>query len=465
MKSDAGKSQQGGGTAGSTEQRLHMHGLSHMPHRTDSLPFVYVAPFLTSTLALLCQVLYTLRRGRRLEDIAKAPPDKMTDQTRKQRLMELLSSNKDQISQLQNQIKNVEDRLASTGYLDAQLRLLRNSQMCAAKRFQSENKRLEFALADLDYFPFLDLPRELRDLVFQHCLVVGNLGLGPILPRGREPHPSANKPEWQLLQVNKQIREEAAKVLLGENSVILNTIDWDTMSDHFEKISCVSLDKLLHHFLTRVNIAFEVRNINQLSLDALDIARSFRTYQEEDLYEDAEERLAIHYLSSEDYQHWASMVKAIHSKNLKEVRIDVTNCYCVFGCHRLVREAWHAFQCLNLNAKLENIVVLGTKSEDERYSIKADIVSSLLESDEDWVSHRYIYPDGCENELGKFKDNIRPKLHFPKFEVLETEDVSFDYYDVEDGLEDEEVDLYDLAMEMKEERAKIVAVEVTNEED
>ncbi|KXT17229.1 hypothetical protein AC579_5812 [Pseudocercospora musae] len=389
----------------------------------------------------------------------------MTDQTRKLRLNQLLSSNNDQISQLQNQIQHAEDRLASTGYLDAQLRLLRTSKMCAIKRVQAENKRLEFALADLDYFPFLGLPSELRNVVFRNCLVVGNLGIGPILQCERGPHPSAAKPEWQLLLVNKQIRNEAAGILFAENPVILNTICWETMSDHFEITSVIPLDKQLHHFLTRVNITFDVRNIIQLSLDALDIAHSFRIYAEQDLDEEAEGRLAIHYPSSDNYQHWTSMVKAIHAKNLKEIQIDITNCYCVFGCHRLVDEASDAFHCLNLSPKLEKIVILGTKTQDERDRIIDAIVWSLLESKEDVAFNQALYPDGCGNELGKFKDNIRPKLHFPKFEVSNTWTLSLENYDVEDGLEDEEVDLYELGMEKKKKRSKIVAVEETEKDD
>ncbi|EME82857.1 uncharacterized protein MYCFIDRAFT_174383 [Pseudocercospora fijiensis CIRAD86] len=135
---------------------------------------------------------------------------------------------------------------------------------------------------------------------------------------------------------------------------------------------------------------------------------------------------------------------------MKEIQIDVSNCYCLFGCYRLIDEARDAFHCLKLNPKLEKLVIVGTKSKEERRTITDIVVRSLLDTAEDvTLLNKEFYPDGWGNRLGEFRDGVRPKLHFPKFEVIERSRFSLDDYDVEGGLEDEEVDLYNLVMEKK----------------
>ena len=66
---------------------------------------------------------------------------------------------------------------------------------------------------------FLDLPREIRHTVCEHCLVVSyELNPHPTKYERKEMHRShSQKPDTALLETNKQVRAEAATVFYGKN--------------------------------------------------------------------------------------------------------------------------------------------------------------------------------------------------------------------------------------------------------
>lgn len=65
---------------------------------------------------------------------------------------------------------------------------------------------------------FLRLPREVRDLIYEYCLVVEGI-LDPCTPYYEEKNPenAKRKPETALLRVNRSIGDEAAQMLYGKN--------------------------------------------------------------------------------------------------------------------------------------------------------------------------------------------------------------------------------------------------------
>ncbi len=65
---------------------------------------------------------------------------------------------------------------------------------------------------------FLRLSRELRDVIYEYCLVVEGI-LDPCPPyyEEKDPKNAKLKPNTDLLMVNRQVGTEAAQVLYGKN--------------------------------------------------------------------------------------------------------------------------------------------------------------------------------------------------------------------------------------------------------
>ena len=74
-------------------------------------------------------------------------------------------------------------------------------------------------------FEFLKLSREIRNHIYEFCVVVGEVRVGDHkwLQRAdmRYKHPKGARAEVSLFTVNKQIRLEALKIFLSKNHLVL----------------------------------------------------------------------------------------------------------------------------------------------------------------------------------------------------------------------------------------------------
>lgn len=71
---------------------------------------------------------------------------------------------------------------------------------------------------------FLDLPREIRDMIYDYCLVVSDaIDPHPIPHERRRTTPRTSRPEVALLRVNRMVGAEATEALYGQNIVRLST--------------------------------------------------------------------------------------------------------------------------------------------------------------------------------------------------------------------------------------------------
>ena len=129
-------------------------------------------------------------------------------------------------------------------------------------------------------FRFLDLPAELRETIYELCLVKGTVYLAPrptFDHRYNGIQPFEN-PTWALLGVNRQVRDETAKVLLTNNHFVLSydqrsrekfwstramspQRSWRSMFGRPKPDPRRMLPGLVRTHLKSVSITFDIRNI------------------------------------------------------------------------------------------------------------------------------------------------------------------------------------------------------------
>ncbi|CAL8574155.1 hypothetical protein XPA_000125 [Xanthoria parietina] len=202
---------------------------------------------------------------------------------------------------------------------------------------------------------FLSLPREIRDMIYEICLVVnGEIVPYPAeyeYPRYKPEHLTEQrrnymdrKPDVALLQVNKEIREETCPILYGRNLWRMSggTLShWDCRVRTFARF-----DRVLRHF-KHVISSSDSRDLDHGYFDARRQLRHHK-FMSPDEIESTEERMVpLHELRNYDLlQCWSVKMRLPYSTDidLETVTIDISNSWCAFGCCRLfgdVRPRWY----------------------------------------------------------------------------------------------------------------------------
>ncbi|KAI4101590.1 MAG: hypothetical protein LQ339_004979 [Xanthoria mediterranea] len=190
---------------------------------------------------------------------------------------------------------------------------------------------------------FLSLPREIRDMIYDYCLVVnGEIVPHPAeyeYPRYKPAHVTEQprnymdrKPDVALLQVNKEIREETCPILYGRNLWRMSgTLShWDRRVRTFARF-----DRLLRYF-KHVISSFDSRDLDHGYFDVRSQLRYHKFVSHE--FELTEERMVpLHELRNGDLREcWYMKMDFPFGADLhlETVTIDIHNSWCAFGCCR-----------------------------------------------------------------------------------------------------------------------------------
>ncbi|KAI4256454.1 MAG: hypothetical protein L6R42_006210 [Xanthoria sp. 1 TBL-2021] len=196
---------------------------------------------------------------------------------------------------------------------------------------------------------FLDLPRETRDAIYEYCLLVE----GEIVPYPTEyayhPYKSDKpaeqqkscmdrKPDVALLPVSKQIREETCPILYGRNL-------WRVSDTYRHPGTFRNLRQVVRHS-KHIIISLDFRDLDPAYHDDENEADLNRSYvfgrcvgDADHMYElSSARRRNIHDRRvSKLVESWANKMCSVHSIwfDPETVTIDISNCWCPFGCCRL----------------------------------------------------------------------------------------------------------------------------------
>lgn len=272
------------------------------------------------------------------------------------------------------------------------------------------------------HFRFLDLPVELRDIIYDLCLVRGKVFLRPRpdYDLRYSDYKIFLKPEWQLLQVSHRVRNEAAKVLLSKNHFVVSndsTFQYYFYSNRLQIKAHYSLKNLTRRYLRSVSITMDSRN---LVCDGLEFAEALRERIDSDGKTGDERVLSAHADCGRFSTLWLEQCRAF--SRVKFLQIDIISCYCPLGCHRMIEEVAEAISYAFWDAIPRIVEICGTKSTNERNMILIDVKKTLQQL-------------GHKDQTGVLRFKAI-RLDQDDEEYMELHD-----YDIEESLEDEQIDI------------------------
>ena len=282
--------------------------------------------------------------------------------------------------------KTLQELQEENAALRAELRALRSSTQLQAPHSTSRAGHEQA-------FEFLKLPRELRNHVYEFCVVVGEVRVGDHkwLQRAdmRYKHPEGARAEVSLFTVNKQIRLEALEVFLSKNHFVLPNAAISSPNGfrdgYVRHIPGCPGRSLVRKYLRSISIPFDFRSFTEESDGEYPI-----NFASDDGARGGVDRV-IHLHDNFAFQlmdssMWALTSIILYYRQLRRLQINLQNATCRLGCHRLIDMIFNASE---MKARLkewiseetvdriQSLEFLGTINDKERRAIRSAFPQSI----------------------------------------------------------------------------------------
>ncbi len=171
---------------------------------------------------------------------------------------------------------------------------------------------------------FLKLPREIRDMIYDYCLLVQ----GEIIPyptyyeKEEIGRPLPQKPDIALLQVNKQIRAEAADMLYGQH---VWRLSYNSTEDSMWNSST--------EFIRKVVVNFDAQDLVSSALITMTRLENGQEGAPLTKFGDVCHNAGCVELVEKIWSWKIGMIAKM--TKLTDLTLDFTNCSCPHGCCRL----------------------------------------------------------------------------------------------------------------------------------
>ncbi|KAL9000278.1 MAG: hypothetical protein Q9169_000995 [Polycauliona sp. 2 TL-2023] len=251
---------------------------------------------------------------------------------------------------------------------------------------------------------FLDLPGEVRNMIYEYCLVVeGEIVPYPAeheYPRFKPERMTAQqcnymkrKPDVALLQVNKQIREETCPLLYARNLWRISGT-WDS-SPVFEEFGRVK--RYFKHIVT--------------SLDSRDLGHAYCDVESQTArWKYVHPSVSIKHRRKKGHTSraldldriWFTRMDFFHGdeSNPKIVTVDISNSWCPFGCCRMFEnENGYSLSYFACSVILS---VRGIIDEEEARYIQRE----FRKSEAAWIKDSDGDPSSAVRRLGTLEKEI-----------------------------------------------------------
>jgi hypothetical protein len=327
--------------------------------------------------------------------------------------------------------------------LRAELQALRENR---ERRTQTQTQTSHSDSSSIETCHFFRLPREIRDAIYELCVVPGIIFIKRPNPFPhllgldmRDSQRLQTKAQCQLFLVNKKLRSEALEVFVSMNQFVISACTHPIeppIPGHREGST------LLERHLRSISVSFNsietapseiMRKYPNMAATARDYEGTpddgdteFHDYPETSAhYRDITMQLMIRF--------GITLVQLFEfTGQLRRIQINLQATVCPLGCHRIVRPVFYASQdrlarlfAARPNDKLESIDFLGTVSDEERETI------------------RMAFPDFVREKITFHGAYNRRWAVWDSISVAHTEEMN-----VEDDAADLEADLLDLLVHM-----------------
>ncbi|KAI9875604.1 MAG: hypothetical protein M1830_008212 [Pleopsidium flavum] len=253
--------------------------------------------------------------------------------------------------------------------------------------------------------PFLDLPRELRQMILKYCVAQGRVfpDPQPALDSRYDGWEEYGKPSLQLLRVSCQIAKETKEMFYLHNlAVIPRGMECWSECWSKSKITPPSLKMWMLPPFRALSITFSNGDMSVAA--RLNYERAGRKDFENNFYRSAipeqgtsivrepgrgRYERSIHQELSDELVDgfWFQKARLISKRlDLDTLEIDYTDAYCTSGCCRMAKEATLLFGCFTFGLP-NSIIVQGARSADE----KAEILQLIRDG------YYELYSDGLSS--------------------------------------------------------------------
>ncbi|KAL8984313.1 MAG: hypothetical protein Q9205_001700 [Flavoplaca limonia] len=235
---------------------------------------------------------------------------------------------------------------------------------------------------------FLSLPPEVRNMIYEYCLVVQRqiVPIPPVYDDTRldlasqftgDAESRNQKPSLSLLRVNKQINIETEPIFYGQNIWCMET-PW-----HLEQKAA---------FMRNLTVSLDFRDLclDWVADDLDDPDNLFgKPYQAGGLGDPLDRMLLVHDDRVDSLIHceWESKINALSQMDLDTLIIDIKRCWCFHGCCRLIDQ-------LDMTAvEARKITIIGIYNQEEASIMRRKFPSGLLTEFKDDSDHTIVIED------------------------------------------------------------------------
>ena len=187
---------------------------------------------------------------------------------------------------------------------------------------------------ELKAFRFLDLPRELRNAVYELCAVVDKVYIHHVntIKIFDMRVTSTTLPELQVFRVCKQIHNEARELFLLKNLFVMTAGPCTVLHTLRQFVASIDVK-----FLRRLSISFDYRDYAAAGVCQYKAAVRRSTFKRNGLDEDEIQSAMLDTMQSQTVcEVWCPMVAALAPLRLDYLQVNLQNCYDPTGGARAV---------------------------------------------------------------------------------------------------------------------------------
>jgi hypothetical protein len=268
-------------------------------------------------------------------------------------------------------------------------------------------------------FNLFGLPREIRDAIYEMCLVPGIVSIKrrpyvacvPASDMRYERQPSGPKAASQLFLVNQKLRLEALAVFLSKNQFIvtgphdMNEMYWDPVlarTNHSWRHRDPLVERHLRSISMSLNSIESAPGAIMAQYGGIDLAK-YSAYSDWEYVTTETHSRTHNYIAKVLQTRFAANLYLLFGvpRQLRKIEINLEATACASGCHRLVNDVLRIVQeklpMLLAGAphiaQLESVDFIGLVNEEEVQSVSRVFANSVGEK---LTCHVHELPEGYQ---------------------------------------------------------------------